>query len=288
MIQSMTGFANAEAEFEGIRIGWELRSVNHRFLDMALRLPEDLKSLDGPCRERISGSLSRGKVDSTLRLKQLHAGPTGGSINTDALGRLLKLNAEIKQRASDAAPLSVADILRWPGVIEESAVDPAGLKTAVLACLDEAVAGLVDARRREGARISTLLSDRCGQIKQLLQALKPNLGVAEERYRNALQVRLDKLDVSADPQRLEQELALLAQRLDVAEELDRLEGHVAELAAVLERDDPVGRRLDFLIQELNREANTLASKSADENLTRTAVDLKVLVEQLREQVQNVE
>ncbi len=288
MIQSMTGFANAEAEFEGIRIGWELRSVNHRFLDMSLRLPEDLKGLDGPCRERIAGSLSRGKVDSTLRLKPLHAGPTGGSINAAALGRLLDLSAEIKARAADSTPLSVADILRWPGVIEESAVDPAGLKAAVLGCLDTAVAGLVDARSREGARISALLSDRCAQITTLLVDLKPNLGVAEERYRNALQVRLDRLDVSADPQRLEQELAMLAQRLDVAEELDRLEGHVAELAAVLQRDEPVGRRLDFLIQELNREANTLSSKSADENLTRCAVELKVLVEQLREQVQNVE
>ena len=289
MVQSMTGFANAEAEFQGVRIGWELRSVNHRFLDLSLRLPDDLKSLDGECRERVSRSISRGKVDCSLRLKPLHAGPSGGSINTEALDQLLALATQIGDRAgSQSAPLSVADILRWPGVIEETAADTVGLKAAVLDCLEEAVAELVAARQREGARITEALTDRCGQIDELLAELKPHLGVAEERYRSALQVRLDRLDVSADPQRLEQELVLLAQRLDVAEELDRLAGHVAELGAVLQRDEPVGRRLDFLIQELNREANTLSSKSADENLTRCAVELKVLVEQLREQVQNVE
>lgn len=287
-MQSMTGFANAEAEYEGIRIGWELRSVNHRFLDLSLRLPDDLKGLDAPCRERIAAQVSRGKVDSTLRLKRLHEGTGPGTVNLEALQRLLRLSEQVKAAADEAAPLSVADILKWPGVVEEAAVDLGGLGAAVLSCLDDAVEGLVAARGREGARISALLRERCDQIQRLVAELKPNLGAAEARYRVALQVRLDRLDASADPQRLEQELVLLAQRLDVTEELERLEGHVTEVAAVLRRDEPVGRRLDFLIQELNREANTLGSKSADEQLTRVAVELKVLIEQLREQVQNVE
>ena len=288
MMQSMTGFANAEAEYDGIRISWELRSVNHRFLDLSLRLPEDLKALEAPCREQLAGQISRGKVDSTLRLKPLHAGPSQGKINPEALLRLLNLGEQVQARVKDAAPLTVAEILRWPGVVEDAAVDAVGLRTAALGCLGEAVGELVAARAREGARIAALLSERCEQINQLISELKPNLGAAETRYRAALQVRLDRLDVSADPQRLEQELAVLAQRLDVTEELERLEGHVSEVTAVLKRDEPVGRRLDFLIQELNREANTLASKSADEQLTRVAVELKVLIEQLREQVQNVE
>lgn len=287
-MQSMTGFANAQAEYDGIRITWELRSVNHRFLDLSLRLPEDMKALESPCREQLAGLISRGKVDSTLRLKPLHEGPAQGEINVEALQRLLNLSEQVRTRVDDAPPLNVAEILRWPGVIEAAAVDAGGLRAAVLSCLDEAVNGLVAARAREGARIAVVLRERCEQIQQLVDELRPNLGAAEARYRSALQVRLDRLDVSADPQRLEQELAVLAQRLDVTEELERLESHVTEVAEVLKRDEPVGRRLDFLIQELNREANTLASKSADEQLTRVAVELKVLIEQLREQVQNVE
>jgi len=287
-MQSMTGFANAEAEYDGIRISWELRSVNHRFLDLSLRLPEDMKALEAPCRAQLAGQISRGTVDSTLRLKPLHEGPAQGKINPEALQRLLNLSEQVKDRVNDAPPLNVAEILRWPGVVEDAAVDADGLRSVVLGCLDEAVRSLVAARGREGARIAALLRERCKQIQQLIDELRPNLGAAEARYRSALQVRLERLDVTADPQRLEQELAVLAQRLDVTEELERLEGHVSEVAAVLKRGDPVGRRLDFLIQELNREANTLASKSADEQLTRVAVELKVLIEQLREQVQNVE
>ena len=288
MMQSMTGFANAEAEYDGIRISWELRSVNHRFLDLSLRLPDDLKPLETPCREHLAGHISRGKVDSTLRLKPLHDGPAQGQLNPAALQRLLSLSDQVRDRVAEAAPLNVAEILRWPGVVEDAAVDAAGLRAAVLACLEEAVTELLAARAREGARIAALLGERCAQIKQLVDEFKPNLGAAETRYRSALQQRLERLDVSADPQRLEQELAILAQRLDVTEELERLEGHVSEVTEVLQRSEPVGRRLDFLIQELNREANTLASKSADEQLTRVAVELKVLIEQLREQVQNVE
>ena len=189
----------------------------------------------------------------------------------------------------DAPRLTVGEILRWPGIMRGPEQDVVGLgAAALLRCLGAAAAAFGRARQREGERIAELLEKRAAGITALLESAKPLLDGAQNRYRDKLRERLDRLDVQAEPERLEQELALIAQRIDVAEEVDRLEGHVAEIRATLARAEPIGRRLDFLIQELNREANTFASKVQDETLTRTAVELKVLIEQMREQVQNLE
>jgi uncharacterized protein (TIGR00255 family) len=188
----------------------------------------------------------------------------------------------------DAAPLTTNDVLRWPGVLEEPGQGPAELGEPVKACLGVALRSLGQARGREGGRIAEMLERRNAAITQLIDEIRPQLAGLQTRYRERLRERLQRLDVQADPERLEQELALLAQRVDVAEEIDRLASHVAEVQAILRRDEPVGRRLDFVIQELNREANTFASKVQEEALTRSAVELKVLIEQMREQVQNLE
>ena len=206
----------------------------------------------------------------------------------DALQGLRVLEARVKVVFPQAAPLSTADVLRWPGVLEEAAQNLDELAAPVKECLAASLASLQDARAREGRRIAEVLDKRNRGITVLIDGIRPLLDGVQARYRDRLRERVARLDVQADPERLEQEVAMLAQRADVAEEIDRLDGHVSEIADILRRPEPVGRRLDFVIQELNREANTFASKVQEEPLTRVAVELKVLIEQMREQVQNLE
>ena len=289
MPHSMTGFSTAEETIPPFRVVWEIRSVNHRFLELSFRMPDELRSIEPECRGLIGASVSRGKVDCTLKIVAADANAERGALVTDALAALKALEAEVHLTFPGAEQLSVGEILRWPGVIRGPEQDVAGLgAAALLRCLGAAVAAFGRARGREGERIAELLEKRAAGITALLGAARPLLDGAQNRYRDKLRERLERLDVQAEPERLEQELALIAQRVDVAEEVDRLEGHVAEIRATLARAEPIGRRLDFLIQELNREANTFASKVQDETLTRTAVELKVLIEQMREQVQNLE
>jgi uncharacterized protein (TIGR00255 family) len=288
MPYSMTGFSTATREVGPFCLVWELRSVNHRFLDVTLRMPEELRSLEPACRDRISAALGRGKVDCTLRVTLSAGDTTRPNLAAAQLEALRSLAGRVRQAFPDAAPLSVADVLRWPGVLEEAPRDIETLSAPSLACLAEALAALKDARRREGERTAAAIAQRNSAIADRVEQVRPRLAGVEDRHRARIMERLDRLDVDANPERLEQELALILQRLDVSEEIERLTGHVAEVAAVLARDEPVGRRLDFLIQELNREANTFAAKVQDEELTRTAVDIKVLIEQMREQVQNLE
>ena len=252
-------------------------------------MPDELRSIEPECRGLIGASVTRGKVDCTLKIVAADANAERGALVTDALTALKALEVEVLTAFPDAPRLTVGEILRWPGVLRgpEQNVDGLGA-AALLRCLGAALAAFGRARQREGERIAELLEKRAAGITALLESAKPLLDGAQNRYRDKLRERLDRLDVQAEPERLEQELALIAQRIDVAEEVDRLEGHVAEIRATLARDEPIGRRLDFLIQELNREANTFASKVQDETLTRTAVELKVLIEQMREQVQNLE
>jgi uncharacterized protein (TIGR00255 family) len=285
----MTGFATAGETIPPFRVVWEIRSVNHRFLELSFRMPDELRSIEPECRGLIGASVSRGKVDCTLKIVAADANAERGALVTEALAALKALEAEVHLSFPGAEQLSVAEILRWPGVIKGPEQDVAGLgAAALLRCLGAAVAAFGRARGREGERIAELLEKRAAGITALLESARPLLDGAQTRYRDKLRERLERLDVQAEPERLEQELALIAQRVDVAEEVDRLEGHVAEIRATLARAEPIGRRLDFLIQELNREANTFASKVQDETLTRTAVELKVLIEQMREQVQNLE
>jgi len=288
MPHSMTGFSTAEETIPPFRVVWEIRGVNHRFLELSFRMPDELRAIEPECRSLIGASVSRGKVDCTLKVVAADGGAQRGALVGDALAGLKALEAEVHLIFPGAEQLTVGEILRWPGVIRGEQ-DVAGLgAAALLRCLGTAVVAFGSARRREGERIAELLEKRAVGITALLDAARPLLDGAQSRYRDKLRERLARLDVQAEPERLEQELALIAQRIDVAEEVDRLDGHVAEIRATLARSEPIGRRLDFLIQELNREANTFASKVQDETLTRTAVELKVLIEQMREQVQNLE
>jgi uncharacterized protein (TIGR00255 family) len=285
----MTGFATAEETIPPFRVVWEIRSVNHRFLELSFRMPDELRAIEPECRSLIGASVSRGKVDCTLKVVAADAHAERGALVTEALAALKALEAEVHLTFPGAEQLTVGEILRWPGVIRGPEQDVAALGgPALLRCLGAALAAFGRARGREGERIAELLEKRAAGISALLDTARPLLDGAQTRYRDKLRERLERLDVQAEPERLEQELALIAQRIDVAEEVDRLDGHIAEIRATLARGEPIGRRLDFLIQELNREANTFASKVQDEALTRTAVEIKVLIEQMREQVQNLE
>ena len=288
MTKSMTGFAAAEGPAGEHRLSWELRSVNHRFLDVSLRLPEEFKSLEQDCRNAIREHLGRGKVDASMKLTLAQGATTDWQLNQPALDRLERLGRGVEAHFAVAGGMTVAEVLRFPGVLEEPGLDTASMFPQALSTLNAALLNLNESRAREGAVLARLILERCDQIDATVAAVRGRGGEVEARYWAKLRERLAKLDVEANPERLEAEMVMLAQRLDVTEELDRLTGHVVEIRAVLERAEPIGRRLDFLMQELNREANTLGSKSADETLTRDAVELKVLVEQMREQVQNIE
>ena len=288
MPHSMTGFASAEVRRGALRLLWEIRSVNHRFLDLSFRMPDELRALEPECRDLVGDVVKRGKLDCTLKLTNTDRGAAPAALVEDALLGLRALEARVKAVFPHAAPLSTADVLRWPGVLEETAQNLEELAAPVKHCLTESLASLQDARAREGRRIADVLEKRNKGITALIDGIRPLLDGVQARHRDRLRERLQRLDVQAEPERLEQELALLAQRADVAEEIDRLDGHVSEIDDILRRAEPVGRRLDFVIQELNREANTFASKVQEEPLTRVAVELKVLIEQMREQVQNLE
>ena len=288
MPSSMTGFATEETVIDSNRFVWEVRSVNHRFLDISLRLPEDLRSFESLCRKLVGAALGRGKVDCSLRVSTLEQESGSAVVRKPALESLKKLERQICQKFPDIRELTVSEILRWPGVLEDKRPKFAALSEPLTASFSTVLASLRDARQREGGRLCDMLFKRCDAIEKIIADLGPQLPEAQVRYREKLMERLERLDIEPDHARLEQELALLAQRLDVTEELDRLAIHVSEVREVLGREEPIGRRLDFLMQELNREANTLSSKSQDEELTRAGVDLKVLIEQMREQVQNLE
>ncbi|NIW24265.1 MAG: YicC family protein [Gammaproteobacteria bacterium] len=288
MPSSMTGFASTQVEVGLFRLVWEVRSVNHRFLDVGLRLPEELRKLEPSCKERIGAVVRRGKVDGTLRLVRAEEQQSNAELSETALESLLALQDRVQRRVPAARPLTIGELLRWPGVLEEPAPVLEDLERAAIECLDRALSALKEARQSEGARLAEALEQRCTGIIDIVGAVAPRLGEAEQRYRSKLLERMDKLDLELEPERLEQEIALIAQRLDVAEELDRLASHVKEIETTLTKDEAIGRRLDFIIQELNREANTFASKVQDEALSRSGVELKVLIEQMREQVQNLE
>ena len=288
LIHSMTGFAAAESSVGSYRLSWEIRSVNHRYLDLGFRLPEDFRSLEPRLRKLAAAAINRGKVDCTLRVNRIGSSQADSEINRERLLELRRLESEILEHWQGAGRLGVNEILRWPGVLGDDADRTKAMLEPALAGFGEALASLSAAREREGRRLGEMIVERLDAIESLMVTVDEQLRAAAPRYRDKLLERLAKLDVEAEPERLEQELAFIAQRTDVAEEADRLRAHIAELRDVLKHADPIGRRLDFLIQELNREANTLASKVQDDELARRAVDLKVLIEQMREQAQNIE
>lgn len=288
MSRSMTAFALKTSEADGHAFSWELRSVNHRYLDVSLRLPEALRFLESDLRNRVAGSLKRGKVDCTLQCRRLTAGIGSIKIDQDLARQLIQATASIEGLMATPAPYSALEILRWPGVLGESDNAPESLRRPVESLLDAALLELVAVREREGRQLAAQIQSRCAGMRQQADIARTRLPHVLQGLRERLVARLAELSVNADPGRLEQELVYLAQKLDVAEELDRLAEHLDEVERVLRGNEPVGRRLDFLMQELNREANTLGSKSADAETTRASVEMKVLIEQMREQIQNLE
>ncbi|NBC13939.1 MAG: YicC family protein [Gammaproteobacteria bacterium] len=288
MTRSMTAFARASSSTEVGELTWELRSVNHRFLEPHLRLPEELRALETPVRERLAARLARGKVDCTLRFVPGGESAGGLKVNRRLLEQVLAAADEIATRIGEPATPHVLDLLRWPGLLEEPQQDTDAVSAAALTLLEQTMDSLVANREREGARLQALLLERCDKLGGLVQGVRARMPQVLEGVRTRIRERLSEVAAELDPTRLEQEIALVAQRLDVDEEMDRLGVHLDEVRKALEGDTPVGRRLDFLMQELNREANTLSSKSADADTTHAAVEMKVLIEQMREQVQNLE
>ena len=283
----MTGFARRERQYPFGLIAWELKTVNHRFLEIACRLPEDFRAAESEFRQTIAGAVRRGKVDGSLHFRPATAATTL-EVDADLLASLTQRAQQAALQAGPAARIDVTDLLRWPGVVREPPKDSAPLVAAAHALLGEALAELTRFRDSEGGRLQEALELRCAGLADFASQVTARLPEVRARMRARLLERIAQLSSDVDHERLEQELAMLAQRLDVDEELDRLRGHVTEVRKTFGGQEPAGRRLDFLMQELNREANTLSSKSQDIETTRAAVDMKVLIEQMREQVQNVE
>jgi uncharacterized protein (TIGR00255 family) len=288
MIASMTGFARRETTAAWGTLVCELRSVNHRFLETGFRLPDELRAAETELRARLARQLRRGKIDCTISYRRAPGAGSALEVDPVALERLLAAAHLVTRALREPATMSVLEVLRWPGVLREDNSSAEELQAAAHALFSATLEELQAARAREGARLRELLEQRCGGLEALIADVRSRLPEVQTRMRARLDERLAELAVSVDRERLEQELALLAQRLDVDEELERLSGHVAEVRRIVGGSEPAGRRLDFLMQELNREANTLSSKSQDLETTRSAVDMKVLIEQMREQVQNAE
>jgi len=284
----MTAFARGQTHLDDLVLNWELRSVNHRFLEVQFRLPEPLRALEQSLRDTIRQHLKRGKVDCTLRIDR--PGPQGQiQLNRPLLLQLLAVLEQIRRDAPELGPPNPMDLLRWPGLLGQDPVfDATELEEPVVDLFEAALTELIGHRQREGAQLREAISHRLDDIDRLVDEIRRHTAVISNDIRSRLLHRIADLRTSLDPARLEQEVALLAQRADVAEELDRLRIHVEEARSNLRSPGPHGRRLDFLTQELNREANTLGSKSILAQISQRAVDLKVAIEQIREQVQNVE
>jgi uncharacterized protein (TIGR00255 family) len=287
MIASMTGFARREISGSWGTLVCELRSVNHRFLEAGFRLPDEVRSTEGELRQHLAREVRRGKVDCTISYRRAQVSEAGLEVDAQALERLLVRLKDIG-RSFPAHSVNLIDVLRWPGVLKEDTSAGEELLVAAKALFGSTLEDMVAARAREGQRLKEILELRCASLEDQVRQVRGRLPEVQSKLRARLDERVKELTANVDQDRLEQELAMLLQRLDVDEELDRLVGHIQEIRRVLVGNEPAGRRLDFLMQELNREANTLSSKSQDLDTTRSAVDMKVIIEQMREQVQNAE
>lgn len=288
MIRSMTAFAREQERAEHGELVWEIRSVNHRYLEATVRMPEDLRAIEPVVRERVSARLGRGKVECNLRFRVAPSGASELKINDALVDQILVAADKMAHRLHSSHSPNIMDVLRWPGVLEDDQQDWTPVQEAALSLLDKALDALVGHREREGARLAELIAQRATALRDQVVLARERMPQVVSALRERLTTRLREVVENLDQERLEQEMALLAQRLDVDEEMDRLNTHLDEVDRVLQQDAPVGRRLDFLMQELNREANTLGSKSADGATSAVSVEMKVLIEQMREQVQNIE
>jgi len=288
MLHSMTGFARESVETGIGTLTWEIRAVNHRYLDVLFKLPEDLRPKEQLFRQQASAKLGRGKIECALYFRRAVNQEAELQLDTDLVELIGHRISELTAKLPNVAAANPIEILRWPGVVVQAELDTGPLFENASALLATALDALNTMRASEGERIAEMLNSRCVDIEAISASVRRRMPEVLEATRTRQKERIEKLNVEADPARLELEIALVAQKLDVDEELDRLESHLVEIRNAVSGTKPVGRRLDFLMQELNREANTLGSKSADSETTKAAVDLKVLIEQMREQIQNVE
>lgn len=284
----MTGFGRVEVELSGFQLQWEVRSVNHRYLDVQFKLPEGFRAIEQELRQIVTAGARRGKVDVSLSINRTADQAGATKLNLIVSRQIIEHLETLAKEIKNPAPISPVAVLRWPGVLSEEEIDPQTIVPRAKEALQSAIGALCDSRAREGEKIQVMLEQRCVEIDSLVDEVRRRLPDVLIEIRQRLQQRVDSLNAQVDNDRLEQEIVILAQKLDVSEELDRLNAHVNEVRSTFTSNEPIGRRLDFLMQELNREANTLGSKSADSETTQQAVDLKVLIEQMREQVQNVE
>lgn len=291
MIASMTGFANVTRPISGERVGgtlsFEIKSVNSRFLDLSFRFPDELRALEMPLRELLGKELARGKVECRAGWA-LKAGDANESLDVERMQRLLELASEVDGLFADSRGLSTADVLRWPGVVRTAELDWAALLGEFQAMAAEAVQELKGVREREGARLAELIKTRSTAMRALVARAEPLIPAAQQAFVEKARTKLIEVVGSAEDERIRQELTLYAVRTDVAEELGRLKVHLDEVDRVVSMRGQAGKRLDFLMQELNREANTLGSKSVSSDVSAIAMELKLLIEQIREQVQNIE
>ena len=288
MTKSMTAFARVQKNLDEGDLVWEIRSVNHRYLELHLKLPEDFRAHEARFREIFQHRLKRGKLECYLRFNPSARQTEAISINTQQAKSLVSACKEINNILHQPSEVNPMDILQWPGVLQESKLDMKPVLEASVVALNSALDDLISNREREGGRLRELLLQRCEAIQQIVNQARDKIPEIHSRYQQRLRDRIAEIKIEVNSDRLEQELVHLSQKMDVDEELDRLDCHLKEINDILNRDEAVGRRLDFLMQELNREANTLGSKSADISSTNSSVELKVLIEQMREQIQNIE
>ncbi|MEE2766391.1 MAG: YicC/YloC family endoribonuclease [Pseudomonadota bacterium] len=288
MIRSMTSFAGSEMEIDGFVYGWEVRSVNHRYLDVSVRIPENLRVLEAEFRALVSQKLTRGKVECSLSCQRQAGTRAQVSIDRKRVQGLIRIMQEIQAEMEEAAPVSTAEVMKFPGVLIEEKQDPGSLKGPVIAILEKTLEELVQFREREGNRLSQVIAERCHGLHGQIGRVRTRLPEVAKALRRRLAEKVGELEAELDNARFEQEVVFMLHKMDVDEEMDRLETHIIEVERVLANEDIAGRRLDFLLQEMNREANTLGSKSTDKETTQASVEMKVLIEQMREQVQNIE
>jgi uncharacterized protein (TIGR00255 family) len=287
MIYSMTGYAVAARELETAVLNLELRSVNHRYLDIQFRLPDELRAIEQALRETLTARLNRGKVECRISYAPL-AGRKGVEIDTELLDQLVALNARVRAALPDSHSLGAADVLRWPGMLGTETLDVEELRTVCQSLLEQVLEDFAQTRGREGEKLKRILLERAAAVEQHLSAVAPRMPQVIASFQEKLATRLKEALGNADEDRIRQEVVLFANKIDVDEELSRLTTHIAELRRILDKGGAVGKRLDFLMQELNREANTLGSKAADVTVTQVSMELKLLIEQMREQIQNIE
>ena len=284
MTKSMTAFARSESG----HISWEIRSVNHRYLEVGIKVPDAFRSLEIGLRNKLKARLNRGKIDCQLRIGHSQASEASLSIDEKLLEDLTGALATIIPKLETVAPVNPLEVLKWPGILSEPTEDEESIKKTVVELFDSALAQLIEMRSSEGAELRKIILEKLADLRSIVEQAATEAPIISARQRDKMISKLNDLKIEADPGRIEQELVIMAQKSDVAEELDRLNTHIEEVSATLDSTEAVGRRLDFLMQELNREANTLSSKAVATNTTIQAVELKVAIEQMREQIQNIE